>query len=170
MNNINSINGENFELVFKQFYPKLCVYACRYVSDNATSENIVSDLFTKLWEQKDSIVITTSVQSYLYRATSNSCINHLKKNRQNEELTDQIEAAMESDNFRIPMIGQEIEAEILFTIELLPDKRKEIFKLNRLEGKKIAEIAISLNISESTVKNQLGDAMKFLREKLKKYL
>ena len=158
-------NGDKkaFEKMFKQYYVQLTAFAHTYMHDIDLAESIVQNVFVKLWEKRKQYEIN-SLKSYLMIAVRNSCHNELKRKQHERDLKlsvrpeDVIENANYSDSGTLDRINQ--------TIEKLPEQRKRIFKLSRLEGLKYREIAEKLNISPKTVEAQMGKALKFLRENL----
>ena len=157
-----------FELLFKTFYPSLCHFAFNILKSNDLAEEVVQEVFVKIWEKRQKLNITTSVRNYLFSAVRNRCLNVIEhekiKNLHNRKILE--ESPPETDyasDFLDPAIAYKIEESILS----LPEKRREIFRLNREEGLKYKEIAEKLNLSVKTVEAQMGLALKTLREKLK---
>jgi RNA polymerase sigma-70 factor (ECF subfamily) len=159
-----------FELVFRENYRPLKAFAFRYTNDLATSENIVQDVFLKLWQNRHHLEITSSLVHYLFRAVRNHSLNHLDKAKvRSGYLRMQIERSYEEGDYSsyYPEIGllEKIEA----AINALPAKRQEIFRLAREEGLKYREIADQLNLSVKTVETQMTLALKQLRDSLKEF-
>ena len=159
-----------FESVFRESYRSLTAYAFRFVSDLPTAENIVQDVYLKLWQNRHQLVITTSLIHYLFRSVRNQSLNHLDKAKvRSEYLKMQIEQEHDSEDYSAfyPEIG--LLDKIETAINALPVKRQEIFRLAREEGLKYREIADRLNLSIKTVEAQMTLALKQLRESLKEY-
>jgi RNA polymerase sigma-70 factor, ECF subfamily len=165
-------NGDRlaFEQVFKHSYRPLTAYALRFVRDLSTAENVVQDVFLKLWQNRRELTITTSLDHYLFRAVRNHCLNFLDKAKvRSSYLRMQVERDGNNNDYKdyYPEIGL---LEIIENaINALPVKRQEIFRMAREEGLKYREIADQLNISVKTVEAQMSLALKQLRESLKKY-
>jgi RNA polymerase sigma-70 factor (ECF subfamily) len=129
-------------------------------------------MFLKLWKKKKDIKIESSLKGYLFKAASNSAINYLQSQRKlkiKEELTEQINNSQiieESLNYD----GRELQIRIEVALNKLPPKCKVIFLLSRQEGMKYQEIADELDISIKTVENQMGIALKKMKEELAPYL
>lgn len=160
-----------FEALFRHYYPHLCLYATRVLKNATAAEEIVQELFVRLWEKRRETEIETSVSNYLLRAVKNHCLNYLKHNQIKRDYSQKILAETETippdDDFETQTgLFQKIEE----SIAELPEKRQEIFRLSRQEGLKYREIADKLNISIKTVETQMGLAMKTLREKLRDFL
>lgn len=160
-----------FESVFKTYYKHLCSYANQIVADLDISEEIVQEMFFQLWQKRDSLSIETSLKSYLFRSVHNSCLNHIKHNKVKQSYSQQIlhenndllgsQYHMDDSKELLELIGT--------AVEKLPTERKKVFIMIRYEDRKYKEVADILGISVKTVENQMGKAMKFLREELKEY-
>ncbi|HKI90111.1 MAG TPA: RNA polymerase sigma-70 factor [Draconibacterium sp.] len=166
-------NHKSFELVFKSYYSRLCVYAFHYTKQLDVAEDLVKDTFLGLWERKENMEIKTSLSGYLFRSVHNSCINYLQRekikypNLSIEEI-EALELKMKqpiSPDYAIGhLLASELEDQIENEIEKLPDQCREIFKLSRYEGYSHKKIAKKLHISENTVKTQIFRALKRLKK------
>ena len=160
-----------YELLFKTYYQALCNFANTYLNNIDESEDLVQEVFVKIWDKRNELNVTTSIKSYLFQAVKNSCFNHLKhqkvQRKHKENLFHQSESSIDTtDQIEVKQLSLRIEE----AIEKMPDKRREIFFLSRHEGLKYQEIADKLNISVKTVETQMGLALKYLRNELKSYL
>lgn len=168
--NMKEGDQKAFEALFRSYYPGLCQYATRLLNDAQMAEETVQELFVRLWEKRSRNVIETSVKNYLFRSVKNQCLNYIKHNQIKLAYAQKVLAEAETSSSE----DHEAEAELIRKIEesiaSLPDKRREIFRLNRQEGLKYREIAEKLNISVKTVETQMGLALKSLREKLRDFL
>lgn len=166
-------NGEvkAFEFIFKSHYIKLSLFANRFLNDLAVSEEIVADAFTYLWEQRESLVITGSVTSYMYKMVQNKSLNYIKhKKVENEYVRYLIRNNLipETPDYDTnPYLEKELSERINAAIESLPDKCQEVFKLSRYENLKNKEIAQKLNISPKTVERHITIALDKMRSSLK---
>ena len=161
----------DFEKLFNTHYSNLCAYANNFLKDVDASEEVVQEILFKLWTNKESIVITTSIQSYLFRAVRNASLNVIKHIDIREDYKLHNEYEMQNTlSTEDEMIVSELDLKIRKAIDQLPMERKKVFLLSRYEGLKYKEIAEKLNISVSTVENQMVKALKFLRTELKDYL
>jgi RNA polymerase sigma-70 factor (ECF subfamily) len=164
--------GAAVEELFRTYYQPLCNYAFFFLKDIDESEEIVQGIFYNMWEKRASTEINTSVKSYLYTSVRNNCLNRIKhlkiRNKHRESVI--ISSERSSDNAMHRIISKELEVQIKSAIDGLPEQCGLIFKLSRHGDLKYAEIADHLDISVKTVENQMGKALKILREKLKSYL
>ena len=165
-------NKSAFESLFKSYYSNLCGYAVKYVWELDQAEEIVQDLFFNLWNKRNDLYISSSVESYLFRAVRNACLNYLKHKKIRENYASYVQDSYNpgqglDDN---PIESLELQKKIDDTIALMPSERKKIFLMSRYDGLKYKEIAEKLGISVKTVEAQMGKALKFLREELKEFL
>lgn len=158
-----------FETVFHRYYGFLCLYASRILNDREAAEEIVQDFFVRMWEKKENLSIETSLKSYLFRSVKNQCLNII----QHEKIKSKYAEKVRSENIvddEDPYVETELARKIEESINSLPEKRREIFRLSREEGLKNREIAEKLNISVKTVETQITLAIRSLREQLKKFM
>lgn len=159
---------QEFEKIFKDYYPMGVLFARKQVHDMDTAKDIVQAVFVKMYEKGDQININTSIKSYVFQAIRNACINHHKhnqtKNRHSKIILDSSSEAVHDNQLE----HKEFENQLNGLIDKLPDRCKLIFRLNRFEGKKNKEIAQELDISIRTVETQISKALKFLRENISK--
>lgn len=154
-----------FEALFRLHYRPLCAFAAGYLKDGDQAEDLVQDLFFRLWLDREKVNITTSTKAYLYASVRNRCLNAVKAGARmrvvNEETDDLAMADERTEDEHTERI-----ARVQAAIEQLPEERRKVFKLSRYEGLKYHEIAERLGISVKTVENQMGKAFKTLREEL----
>ncbi len=158
-----------FEQLFKSYYGHLCLFATKIMDDEITAEEIVQDIFVKFWEKREQITVDLSIKNYLFRSVKNSCLNIIKHNKTRAQYAQHILAEAEKNNFSDNYIEVDLAKKIEESIESLPEKRREIFRMSREEGLKYREIAEKLQLSVKTVETQMSLAFKHLRNKLKNY-
>lgn len=158
-----------FKALFQTFYPRLCIFAGQITKNPSEAEEIVQELFVQLWNDRSNLDIHTSLENYLCRSVKNKCLNHLKHTRIADDIKIKIHNKHIVPDPEAVYTASELLLKIENCIELLPEKRKEIFRLNRQEGLRYKEISQKLNISVKTVETQMTLAIKTLRKKLKEY-
>jgi len=162
---------EAFRLLFYNFFPPLCVFAARYIPDKETCEDIVQEVFLKIWKNRKRLEINTSARNFLVTAVKNSCIDHQRK-RDTEENYRTYQSLLNHQMMTSDDIYtiRELEEMIHESLNKLPDNIRLVFEMNRFEGKTYSEIASQLNISVKTVEAYMSKALKILRVELKDYL
>ncbi|HAZ04646.1 MAG: hypothetical protein A2W90_06750 [Bacteroidetes bacterium GWF2_42_66] len=160
---INTGDYNAFRVLFERYYSPLCNFAFRFLKDDYIAEDIVQEVFTKIWEDRRVIKVTESVRSYLYMAVKNKSLNKIKSESVRQEHTNRFS---EIENIQVDafVLEQEEFRNYLFQcIEKLPPRCKEVFTKSRFEEMKQEKIATSLNISLKTVKAQVGKALRLIR-------
>lgn len=174
-------NGDEnaYGILYQEHYALLCHFATFYLHDKFTAETVVEDVIFHLWTNRDNLNINISLHNYLTRAVRNKCLDYLKLQRTQKEqarstLSDGLNYYMDSqpatDSPFTTLLSKELEEEISNAINCLPKECRIVFLKSRMENKKNQEIADELGISINTVKYHLKNALKFLREKLEKYV
>ena len=159
-----------YKNVFDTFYEPLCQYALIYVNDTSTAEEIVHELFIWLWEKREGLNIHTSLKSYLFLSVRNRCFNYKRDTKTQPSLDDTFlelegEVLQEISSYeQLDML--QLQAMVKTAIDELPPKCREIFLLSRQSELTYAQIAEELSVSRKTVENQMGIALKRLKEKL----
>lgn len=167
---IRERNMPVFESYYKEHFKAFFLVAHKYVKSIPVAQEIVNDVFLKIWEDAGSITIDTSLKAYIYKAVINRSINAF--NKQQKEKENQLELA------RLPVAfyeekqieANELKAQLYKAIDNLPDQCKKVFQLSRFEGLRQQEIADRLGISIKTVKNHITHALKVLARHASKYL
>ncbi len=168
----NPLDRASFEAIFRKDFQGLVFFAQKYVKDFETAREIVQDSFLNLWEKRDTIDTTRPFKSYLTTIIFNKSQNYLRDNRKfNGQLLAIEDLNFVDDNTHADsIIEEELSEKINRVIELLPEKCKEIFVLNRYENLKYQEIAVKLNISIKTVEAQMSKALQHMRIHLTEYI
>lgn len=162
-------NKTAFKLLFEKYGTRLYQFSLRYLRDKEDAEDLLNEVFLKIWENRNNIKTDTSFQSYLFTIAYNNIRQRFLK-RSREEKYIQVfaeeylaDSSKEDDQLDYLLFVQKIHE----IIELLPARRMEIFKMNYKEEFKSQEIAEKLGLSEQFVKNQLSLARKFIISKIK---
>lgn len=152
-----------YEELFNTFYVPLTSFAYRFLKDTEISKDIVQNVFIKIHQQREDLVVQSDLGSYLYRAVYNESLNELKKNESREKRNFAYLQEAEALHYDEVMEENEKEHKIYKAIDLLPAKCKEIFLLSRMHGRKNIEIAAELGLSIRTVETQISLALKSIR-------
>jgi RNA polymerase sigma-70 factor, ECF subfamily len=161
------VDEQYMEVLFRDHYKGLCLFARQYIYDNEKVEDIVQDVFLNIWEKGELIASDSQVKGYLYTSVKNRCLNYI---RDNKKFADNVEVArIENTDTSSKIEYRELEQLIKTTIESLPEKCREVFEMSRFKEMKYQEIADALGISVKTVEAQMSKALKVLREKVAGY-
>jgi len=159
-----------FERLFENYSQKLYRFSLSYLKSETEAEEIVQDVFLKLWENRDKLRNETSFQSYLFTIAFNDIRKNFNKKARDERYRTEILDFLSDEN---PSIETNPDFETLVVkleslIDQMPDRRKEIFRKRKQEGKAIRDIAREMEISQKTVENQITEAMNFLKKEFGK--
>jgi RNA polymerase sigma-70 factor (ECF subfamily) len=157
-----------FESLFRSSYVSLVKYAKTLVKDHDTAEEIVQELFFRLWQDKEKIKIESSLNGYLFRAVHNRCLHWIEHSRVVEKHAREMAYKQTENNENPSEIIQykELQSKIAKILARLPERCGRIFCMNRFEGLKYAEIADILSVSVKTVEANMGKALKEFRKAL----
>ncbi|WP_295116904.1 RNA polymerase sigma factor [uncultured Chitinophaga sp.] len=161
-------NTSHYSYIFKEYYSALCHYAETIIGEPGHAEDIVQDVFERLWQKPYAFEDLRHLKDFLYKSTRNAALNFLKgaqhsKERQAKFLHEQEQSATADD---LDIIRMEVFRVIYREISNLPDQCGKIVRMSYIEGLKNEQIAEILSISLQTVKNQKTRGMKLLRMRL----
>jgi RNA polymerase sigma-70 factor (family 1) len=160
-----------FEAVFRQWYAPLCGYAARLTDgDLDAAEDLVQQVFVKLWEQRARLDIAWSLKGYLYKTVHNSALNRLRSVKTHSKYLDFNAAQLENEQTPPDYPARELAERLQQALGKLPPQCRHVFELSRFEDLKYREIADQLGISIKTVEAQMGKALRILRLQLADYL
>ncbi|HEY5967750.1 MAG TPA: RNA polymerase sigma-70 factor [Chitinophagaceae bacterium] len=161
-----------FEQMFKTHFKRLHAYAFTILRDEIQAEEMVQQVFFKLWERNENLSLTGSVSSYLYRAVHNESLNYIKhqKVRSNHQLNVAYRMKNEVEHPAKKIMAGELEKKIHSALNELPEQCRTIFQMSRFDELKYREIADKLGISVKTVESQMSKALRLLRVKLVDFL
>lgn len=159
-----------FEALFRDHYGSLVGYALRMTKDQDLAEDLVQQMFVTLWEKREETNVSTNIKSYLLRSVHNHCLNHFKHIKVRAAHAEEaIYQSNEADSADLLELA-ELQSRVDGLVAELPEQCQRIFLLSRKEGKKYKEIAEELNISVKTVENQMGKALRIMREGLREHV
>ena len=161
-----------FETVYKKYFQTLYAYALSIVKNEMMAEEIVQNVFYKIWEKASSLNFRSSLVAYLFRAIYNESLNHLKhlKVRSENKLHIIYRTDISDETASNKIQVKELELKLQSALNELPEQCRTVFQLSRFEELRYREIADKLQISIKTVENHMGKALKLLRAKLIDYL
>lgn len=157
-----------YTLLMNNYYKNLCGYANLFTKDPSMSEDIVQNVFVKLWVYRKKIDPNIPIKRYLHKSVYNEFIDQYRKNKSVISLEEKhlrtINTIIDDNSFDIEKLMTRVNNEI----EKLPEKCKKVFILNKKEGLTHDEIAEYLQISKKTVEGHITRAFKILNQKLGK--
>lgn len=161
-----------FEEVFRRYYAPLCWYAAGITGDAESAEEIVEELFYTLWKNREQLQIFQSVKSYLYRAVRNEAIQYCEHQEVKERYQTFVQTEKEPEASPDPhwqMEYKELQTLVQCALGKLPDRRRRIFTMHRMQGMKYAEIASALSLSVKTVEAEMTKVLRTLRTEIDNY-
>jgi RNA polymerase sigma-70 factor, ECF subfamily len=165
---IRNGDAKEFESLFRSSYVSLVRYARTLIKDLDTAEEIVQDLFFRLWQDRGKLNIESSLNGYLFRSVHNRCLHYIEHNRVVERHAEEM-VYSESENQESPsdiLNYKELQEKIARILERLPERCGKIFTMSRFEGLKYSEIAEKLSVSIKTVEANMGRALREFRKEL----
>lgn len=169
---LNQHDMTGLELLFKRYYKPLWRFAKDMLGDSDQAEDAVQEVFSKIWEKRGSISISSTAKGYLYTAVRNNCLNLIKTNGRKNFLEEGMEDDMRFsvEDVQSTLAAKTMKEKISHAIDMLPPKCGLIFKMSRFEDKSYKEIADDLGLSVKTVENQMGKALQLMRQYLQPYM
>lgn len=159
---------EAFKLVFDEYYNPLCNFIYNILNDKSSVEDVVQEMFVKMWQSNESIDISESMKSYLFKSAKNKALEHIRaSNSYNKAVKDSLllrfseEEPSEKAEVYIKM------ERISSLLRHLPSKCRNVFVMHKFNGLTYREIADKESISIKTVENHMLKAFKYLRENFK---
>jgi RNA polymerase sigma-70 factor (ECF subfamily) len=157
------------ESFFREHYVRLFFYAQKMVGSKTTAEDVIQDVFLRMWRQQQSFDNSFHTRSYVYTAIRNTCISYLRHEKVEREYAEQMPGntnEIEVEGGLELMIRSEVVGQIFQAIEDLPEGCRTVVKLAYFESLKNEEIAGMLGISINTVKTQKARGLQLLRLRL----
>ena len=161
-----------FEEIYHRYWPRLHSLAYKRLRSREATEEIVQDVFTKLWQNREKLVIHVSLTAYLLKAAKYAVLDCQQRElvRQNYREAVQQTASAAHNGTEEAVLHNDLHLQLQAGIERLPTQCRSVFRLSRQEDLSMKEIATRLDISEKTVENHLGNALKKLRLSLREFL
>ncbi len=166
------MTGQQFEILFKTYFPALINVANSVVKDRDDARDVVQQVFLKLWNLKDEISVDQNLKSYLHRSVINTALNFLEKKQRtiSENLISNPALLNQQTQPENDFLSGELETAIKKAIQALPEKCQLVFSLSRYSEMTNKEIADHLNISIKAVEKHISKALRDLRISLKPYI
>jgi RNA polymerase sigma-70 factor (ECF subfamily) len=164
-----------FELIFHRTKGRLKGFLKKVLPYGEDEESILQEIYLNLWANRRSIKADGNFESYLFAIVKNMVIDVMRKRLHKQKYLEELYCRMKDEHENsldtLAMVEySELEKKVFDVIEKLPERRRLIFKLNRIDGFTYREIAQKLNISENTVDLQMRNALSFLRNEMNHFL
>lgn len=169
--NIKNGNEASFKELFDSYNRPLYYFVFKYLRNKEDAEEIVQEIFLKIWRDRSKLNADLSLKSFLFTIAYNSTMNALRKSAFNNQYKNMVGLTQPSSDLATEKEVNYRETLLLIekAIDLLPPKRKQVFKMSRYEELTYQEIADQLSLSVKTVNDHMTEALKFLRKNLKEY-
>ncbi len=172
---LRRISRENdqrsFEKLFQLYFSKLYRFAYTFLKDREVAEEVIEDVFVKVWQNRRKLIAIKDINLYLYAAVKNQCLNKIKQNKSRQNLNrffpkEQVDLIDPEKKLLI----DELKAEIRDAVDLLPPKCKMTFKLLKEEHISYKDAAVLLGVSPKTIEAQMNTAIRKIGHALKGHL
>lgn len=157
-----------FSACFRQYYTALCYFAQRMLGDPLDAEDVVEELFVRLWNRQQHFTDEGHLKAFLYRSTKNACLDFIKKTERSGARNSfyASEVYENEEGYLNEIIRAEVIRELYQAIEDLPAQCNKVIKMSYVEGKSNQEIADELSLSLQTVKNHKARGLAILKSNL----
>lgn len=166
------LTQKDFNELFDLYYEELCKIVFPILKDAHDAEDVVQDVFVKVWLRREELIVTTNYKAYLYKAVVFRALDHLRKKRTSSRVREELKIIHNKDyqNADSSLEEKQLLEAIDSVVEKMPENMRVIFHLSRFSNLKNREIAEQLRISIKTVESNISKALKLLHQHLKPYI
>lgn len=161
---IKNSDKQAFKYIFDTYFAALCRFMYLYLGSTQEAEDIASDIFASLWENREKLEIRITFKAYLFQSAKNRCLNALRDRKTTLSLEDINGQETPLENITDSLETEDLNFLIQEAILSLPDKCREVFLKSRTKNLTNQEIAASMDISIKTVEAQITKALKQIRK------
>ncbi|PWD98869.1 RNA polymerase sigma factor [Marinilabilia rubra] len=158
---------EAFNQLFEAYSHRIYGFGLKYLKSEADAEELVQDVFLKLWRNRQKLKEEESFHSYLFTIAFNQIKDYFRYKGIYLDVEDNSLIGTSDNSTEMTITYRSVLEQVSTLLEKLPQKKKEIFRLSRFEGKSAKEIAGLMDVSPKTVDNQISEVIGFLRKNLK---
>lgn len=157
------------DMIYNYYYPRLYVFAKRFLKVEDDINDILQEVFVKLWENRKNIKNVETFNAWIFTITKNTVVSYFREKIKLTEFESRVREMATNEGYLTDTSAEyeDIKEKVGQLIEQLPEKRKHIFKLSREQGLSNKEIAAEMGISIKTVEDHIMHAIRFLKDKLK---
>ena len=161
-----------FNLIFEKYRNRLFIYLFKVTKSKETAEEIVLDVFLKLWHGRENVTEIENLEAFLFRVAHNKAVDFFRAAKRNptmqQEIWESITEAISYETADKKLLDKNLEAIVETAVNQLSPQRKKVYYLRNSEDLSYGEIASALNLSSNTVRNHLAASVQFIREFLLK--
>jgi RNA polymerase sigma-70 factor (ECF subfamily) len=168
-NSGNKISVDAFGRLFKKHYRELVLFAKKFTQDRLAAEDIVTDIFGKLWQRQLHFDTEHAARAFLFISTRNACINHVQRAAFQAQVRDQLletSSTAVEDFVLNEMIRAEVMQQLMGCVDQLPTQCRKIMRMIFVQGYSCRQIAKKLQLSINTVRNQKARGIHLIRKRL----
>lgn len=170
LNELQKGNERAFDTIFKLYYMSLCQFSYSFIKDQDTAENLVQEVFVKLWEKRENMTNIENLLSYLMGMVRNQSVDFLRKEKTNSKIYNQLRPESSGNTTEEQISKNEFEEKLLKSILNLPERCRTAIEMSRFDGFSNKEIAQKMEISVKGVEALIGRSLKLLRSELQEFL
>lgn len=158
---------EGFRMLYERYGGKIHAFSYSYLKSEHDAEELVQDVFLKIWDKRDTLDETANIRSFIYKIAVNSIYDFIRRKNVERAFSDFSASTKSfSDETWQDVVFHDMVSQIEGLVQKMPDQRRQIFRLSKEQGFSNEEIAAKLNLSKRTVENQLYRATAFLKQNL----
>lgn len=163
-------NSRAFDFIFHEYYTPLCRFAFSFVKDQDKAENLVQEVFIKLWEKRESLTNIENHTSYLMTMVRNQSIDSIRKEKAGSKAVLNLHTEESGNTTEEQISKNEFEERLLQSLLKLPERCRMAFEMSRFDGIPNKDIAQKMDISVKGVEALIGRSLKLLRTELEEFL
>lgn len=160
-------NESAYETIFKNNISRVLFFIEGFVKSRAIAEEIAQDAFLRLWNYRDRLVAPETVVPFLYTVAKNGSLDYIRKaNSHRKYIREQLNTPRSSHSVVNELEAKQLKIRVKSIVDEMPQQRKRVFRMSRIDELEVKEIADKLDISPKTVYAHLDAAVKYLKDKL----
>ncbi len=160
-----------FEEIYKRYWSRIFWFTYRKLKEREAAEEIVQELFVNVWNKRAAGRIQ-KLEQYLFSAARHRVIDYIRARLTHESYAEyhQTFVALHHNDTEESVAVNDLSSALVESLDKLPEKSREVFRLSRIESRSIREIAALLNLSEKAVEYHISKALRILRSQLKDFV
>ncbi|PZP52447.1 MAG: RNA polymerase subunit sigma-70 [Pseudopedobacter saltans] len=161
-------NADAFKAIYERYWERMAYYIVSVIKNESEAQDIIQEIFISVWKRRDVIEVKGELLAYLLKSARNLSLRYIEKNLTKLDFYQSLNEHLKNYPFAhfSELELKELESQINRAIQKLPKKMQEIFKLSRFENLSYKEIAERLHIADTTVKKQISNAIKIIKQEV----